>query len=66
MTTLTAPTKTPLTSKQAKVSVSEQRVRLRGIGWDGYETILKLVGHQAAVRLTSDRGDLERLENSGE
>jgi Uma2 family endonuclease len=44
--------------------VPEQRVLLRGIGWEGYETILKLVGDQPAVRLTYDRGDLELMAPS--
>src|SRR4051794_34561807 len=41
----------------------EQRVVLRGIGWEGYETILAIVGDQA-VRLTYDRGDLELMSPS--
>jgi Uma2 family endonuclease len=68
MATLTAPhatpAETPLASNQARALVPEQRVLLRGIGWDGYETILKLVGDQPAVRLTYDRGDLELMAPS--
>jgi Uma2 family endonuclease len=43
----------------------EQRVVLRGVGWEGYETILALVGDQA-VRLTYDRGDLELMSPSSD
>jgi Uma2 family endonuclease len=63
MTTLTAPTRTPPASNRAKLLVPEQRVLLRGIGWDGYETILKLVGDQP-IRLTYDEGDLELMAPS--
>jgi Uma2 family endonuclease len=44
--------------------VSDQRVVLRGIDWDGFETILKAIGDQPAVRLTYDRGDLELMAPS--
>jgi Uma2 family endonuclease len=42
----------------------EQRVVLRGIDWEGYETILKVIGDQAAVRLAYDGGDLELMSPS--
>ncbi len=48
---------------QSRSLVPEQRVIIRGIGWDGYETILKLVGDQP-VRLAYDRGDLELMAPS--
>jgi Uma2 family endonuclease len=38
----------------------ESRVVLHGVGWEGYETMLKLVGDRP-VRLTYDRGDLELM-----
>jgi Uma2 family endonuclease len=38
----------------------EQRVLLRGVGWDGYQTLLKLVGDQP-VRLTYSRGNVELM-----
>src|SRR4051812_13300717 len=64
----TATTSTPpslaAVPPRAKIPVPEQRVVLRGIGWDGYETILKLVGDRPAVRLTYDRGDLELMSPS--
>jgi Uma2 family endonuclease len=67
--TATAPVATPAPPHfasalaQAKALVPEPRVLLRGIGWDGYETILKLVGDQP-VRLTYDQGDLELMAPS--
>jgi Uma2 family endonuclease len=41
----------------------EQRVLLPGVGWEGYETILNLVG-DGHVRLTYDRRDLELMSPS--
>ena len=41
-----------------RASASEQRFLLRGVGWEGYETMLKLVGDRR-IRITYDRGDLE-------
>jgi Uma2 family endonuclease len=37
-----------------------QRFLLRNIGWDGYESLLRIVGDQP-VRLTYDRGDVELM-----
>jgi Putative restriction endonuclease len=48
----------------AQSPVPEQRVVLRGIGWDGFEAILEAVGDQPAVRPTYDRGDLELMSPS--
>jgi Uma2 family endonuclease len=42
----------------------EQRVVLCGIGWEGYETVLRLVDDRCRVRLTYDRGDLEIISPS--
>jgi Uma2 family endonuclease len=70
MTTATAPPPLPappqpaIERAQGRTLVPEQRVVLRGIGWEGYETILKLIGDKAAVRLTYDRGDLELMAPS--
>ncbi|HKI20054.1 MAG TPA: Uma2 family endonuclease, partial [Isosphaeraceae bacterium] len=67
--TATAPPATPAlthsasTQSQAKALLPEQRVVLRGIGWEAYETILKMVGDQP-VRLTYDQGDLELMAPS--
>jgi hypothetical protein len=36
---------------ERRTLVSEQRVLLRGISWEGYETMLKLIGDQP-LRLT--------------
>ena len=38
----------------------ENRVVIRGVGWQGYQTLLSLVGNQL-VRLTYDRGDVELM-----
>jgi Uma2 family endonuclease len=38
----------------------EHRIVLRGVGWDGYQTLLELVGDRP-VRLTYDRGDVELM-----
>ena len=55
MATIAAPrTRTP---------APEQRIVLHGVGWPGYETMLRLVGDRA-VRLTYDRGDLELMSPS--
>jgi Uma2 family endonuclease len=42
----------------------EQRVVLHGIGWEGYETMLRLVDDRCRVRLAYDRGDLEIMSPS--
>ena len=44
----------------ASQAEGEQRVLLRGVGWDGYQTLLKLVGDQP-VRLTYSRGNVELM-----
>jgi len=36
----------------------EHRVVIRGVGWQGYQSLLKMIGNQP-VRLTYDRGDVE-------
>jgi Uma2 family endonuclease len=46
--------------------IPEQRVVLYGVGWEGYETILKLIGDRSVPRLTYDRGDLELMAPSYE
>jgi len=38
----------------------ERRVVIRGVGWQGYQTLQSLVGNQP-VRLTYDRGDVELM-----
>jgi Uma2 family endonuclease len=38
----------------------ERRVVIRGVGWQGYQALLSLVGNQP-VRLTYDRGDVELM-----
>jgi Uma2 family endonuclease len=41
-------------------AVGEGRVLIRGVGWQGYQALLGLVGNQP-VRLTYDRGDVELM-----
>jgi Uma2 family endonuclease len=48
---------------RSKTLTPEQRVVLRAVGWEGYETILALVG-DGHTRLTYDRGDLELMSPS--
>ncbi len=43
----------------------EQRFLLRGVGWSGYEALLKMVG-DGHVRLTCDGKDVELMSPSGE
>jgi Uma2 family endonuclease len=42
----------------------EQRVVLRGVGWEGYETLLAMVGDHSPVRLIYDQGDVELMAPS--
>ena len=41
----------------AASAVGEPRVLIRGVGWQGYQSLLSLIGDQP-VRLTYDRGDV--------
>ncbi|HZW30288.1 MAG TPA: Uma2 family endonuclease [Isosphaeraceae bacterium] len=54
----------PTGRPRARALIPEQRVVLRGIGWDGFETILRVIGDQPGVRLSYDRGDLEFMSPS--
>ncbi len=38
----------------------ERRIVIRGVGWEGYETLLELIGDQP-VRVTYARGDVELM-----
>ncbi len=49
--------------KTVRVLTSEQRVVIRDIGWDGYETLLQLVG-DGHVRLACDGKDVELMSPS--
>ncbi|MBV8318017.1 MAG: Uma2 family endonuclease [Planctomycetaceae bacterium] len=46
-----------------RTSAPDQRFLLRDVGWEGYETMLKLVGDRR-IRITYDRGDLELMSPS--
>jgi Uma2 family endonuclease len=43
-----------------KPSDAEHRVVIRRVGWDGYQSLQRMVGDQP-VRLTYDRGDVELM-----
>jgi Uma2 family endonuclease len=43
-----------------RLTPGENRVVIRGIGWQGYETLLNLVGDRP-LRITYDRGDVELM-----
>ena len=51
------------TPEQTRQLEPEQRFLLQNIGWEGYETMLRLVGDRA-IRLTYSRGDLELMSPS--
>lgn len=38
----------------------EHRFVIRGVGWDGYQTLLGLIGNRP-IRITYDRGDVELM-----
>ena len=56
-------TATPTARPIKTQPVPEQRFVLRGVGWEGYETLLALVGDRP-IRLTYDRGDVELMSPS--
>ncbi len=47
-------------ASDARLVQGENRVVIRGVGWQGYQTLLSLVGNQQ-IRLTYDRGDVELM-----
>ncbi len=49
-----------ITQKFAPAHDGERRFLLPGVGWDGYQALLKMVGDRA-IRLTYDRGDIELM-----
>ena len=60
--TLAVPnTSIPTALLAAVTGVGESRVLLRGVGWDGYEAVLKLVGDGPVPRLAYIDGDLELM-----
>jgi Uma2 family endonuclease len=50
---------------RSRTQAGAQRFVLYGVGWDGYETMLELVGNRP-IRLTYDRGNLELMSPSHE
>ena len=56
-------TATPTARPIKTQPVPEQRFLLRGVGWEGYETLLALLGDRP-IRLTYDRGDVELMSPS--
>ena len=51
--------------EQTRQLTPEHRFLLSNIVWEGYETMLRLVGNQR-IRMTYDRGDLELMSPSRE
>jgi hypothetical protein len=49
---------TPVVETAATPILSEQRVLIRGVGWQGYQALLSMVADQP-IRLAYDRGDVE-------
>jgi Uma2 family endonuclease len=45
---------------EVRVAQGENRVVIRDVGWQGYQTLLNLVGEQP-IRITYDRGDAELM-----
>ena len=45
---------------ETRLARGENRVVIRNVGWQGYQTLLSLVGDQP-VRITYDRGDVELM-----
>src|ERR1700678_2828944 len=43
-----------------KPTDGERRVVIRRVGWDGYQSLQRMVGDQP-IRLTYDRGDVELM-----
>jgi Uma2 family endonuclease len=54
------------TETRSRTLTPESRFILHGIGWDGYEAMLTLLGDRPVPRLTYDRGDLELMSPSRE
>lgn len=52
--------------REPETLTPEQRVFLFGTGWDGYETILNVIGDRPNPRVTYHRGDLELMTPSHE
>jgi Uma2 family endonuclease len=50
----------PAVSRRIRLTDGERRFVLDDVGWQGYETLLNLVGNRP-IRLTYDRGNVELL-----
>jgi Uma2 family endonuclease len=46
-------------------AIGEHRIVIRGVGWNGYQSLLKMIGDQR-VRVTYDRGDVELMSPHSE
>ncbi|MFI5456365.1 MAG: Uma2 family endonuclease [Isosphaerales bacterium] len=51
---------TTISQKPPPALDGERRFLIRGVGWEGYQSLLKMVGDQP-IRLTYDRGDVELM-----
>jgi Uma2 family endonuclease len=54
------------TESRTQALQPERRFVLRGVGWEGYEAMLAMVGDRSSIRVTYDRGDLELMSPSSE
>src|SRR4051794_24735952 len=50
----------PTVATDARPQIAGQRFVWHGIGWEGYQTLLQLVGNRR-IRLTYDRGHVELM-----
>ena len=48
------------TSRPPLLPGEGQRFLVRNVGWDGYQSLLKIIGDQP-IRVTYDRGDVELM-----
>jgi Uma2 family endonuclease len=60
----TAPERSATVTEAAAAPVGDQRVTLRGIGWEGYLTMLRLRGERSVPRMIYCDGDLELVSPS--
>ncbi len=51
---------TTISQKSKPALDGERRFLIRGVGWEGYQSLLRMIGDQC-IRLTYDRGDVELM-----
>lgn len=52
------------TAEETRVTQTEQRILIRNVEWETYETFLSALGDHSSVRLSFYRGDLELTSSS--